>query len=342
MASATTAPAHPLYSPSVGARRKNVTLPTLPASAFTSPPGTGTNEQFPIPPSPSTVRPAALVDAGVVSSLEQWKAQIGDELVAKSRGVVLVLDSVDDAAIKAAEQDSAVLAVSVPFDLAAGVPDESSLPAYIAAPPPNLAIALRTSFTDFTPQHADGVHWAVSRGHAVDIHVLADLNTEGGWESLSELITSALSSERGPSSSGKTGTIVLSNVLPAPVDMSITIVKLLTHPVYTNFQAYISTVSLFSNVYLKYSPPTWGSAVPKIGTEAGRDWKRRIKMYLGQGVEAFGDRRILFASGPSVGPDVIDSGDWYALARESLAELGLDQEAVDAIFAANAQTVYSV
>lgn len=62
---------------------------------------------------------------------------------------------------------------------------------------------------------------------------------------------------------------------------------------------------------------------------------------VGQGVEAFGFERIVYASGPSE-VDAIDAGDWYALARESLAELGMEQEAVDGIFATNAQRVYSV
>ena len=88
-------------SPSVGARRKNAKLPTLPLSAFASPPGTGKDERFPLPPSPSTVHSAALVDAGVSGSVAQWKAQVGDALVGKSRGVVLVLDTLDEAAIKA-------------------------------------------------------------------------------------------------------------------------------------------------------------------------------------------------------------------------------------------------
>ena len=61
---------------------------------------------------------------------------------------------------------------------------------------------------------------------------------------------------------------------------------------------------------------------------------------VGQGVEAFGYQRIIYGSAPTTGP--VDSGDWYALARESLSELGLEQEAVDGIFATNAQGVYAV
>ena len=95
-----TAATSPLYSPGVGARRKNVKLPKLPISAF-SPPASGTSEQFPLPPSPSTIHPSALVDAGVCGTVDDWKARIGPELVAKSRGVVLALASADAELIKA-------------------------------------------------------------------------------------------------------------------------------------------------------------------------------------------------------------------------------------------------
>ena len=56
---------------------------------------------------------------------------------------------------------------------------------------------------------------------------------------------------------------------------------------------------------------------------------------VGPIVEAFGTDRILYASSGSANP-----GDWYELAREVVAELGLEQEAVDAIFSGNANTVF--
>ena len=97
----------------------------------------------------------------------------------------------------------------MPFDLSAGEPDPASVPAFIASPPANFAIALRTTFTAFTPQLADGIHWAISRGLTVDIDVQADLGTEAGWESLNELLSNATSSERPQGSSSKKGAIVL-------------------------------------------------------------------------------------------------------------------------------------
>ena len=56
---------------------------------------------------------------------------------------------------------------------------------------------------------------------------------------------------------------------------------------------------------------------------------------VGPIVEAFGTDRILYASSGSVNP-----GEWYELAREVVAELGVDQEAVDAIFGGNANGVF--
>jgi predicted TIM-barrel fold metal-dependent hydrolase len=63
---------------------------------------------------------------------------------------------------------------------------------------------------------------------------------------------------------------------------------------------------------------------------------------VGPVLEAFGYQRIVFGSSPSPfsrGPS--NPGDWYELARESLAELVTDQEFVDGIFYANAQKIYT-
>ena len=58
-------------------------------------------------------------------------------------------------------------------------------------------------------------------------------------------------------------------------------------------------------------------------------------------LEAFGYQRIIFGSSSSVSSQEESSaGDWYELARESFAELGLEQEGVDAIFYENAKGIY--
>ena len=82
-------------------------LPTLPLSAFT-PPNTGTSEQFPLPPSPSTLQPEGIVDAHVISAsgdLSSWKAQTGQNLGGRITGVVLSLHGAEAADVEKAIQE---------------------------------------------------------------------------------------------------------------------------------------------------------------------------------------------------------------------------------------------
>jgi len=58
-------------------------------------------------------------------------------------------------------------------------------------------------------------------------------------------------------------------------------------------------------------------------------------------MEAFGYQRIIFGSSPSSssrGPSNV--GDWYEIARESLAELGIEQDFIEGVFYGNAANVY--
>lgn len=154
------------------------------------------------------------------------------------------------------------------------------------------------------------------------------------------------------------------------------IVKLLNHPSYRQYQAITSALSLYSNVFLKFRPPRWGAptpptpqAVPIPSDEEEvaaknfnekMEWKRRLKMYseysmlytrrgikwayhhaVGPAFEAFGEERIIFGSAPvpeSHAKSVVS--DWYELARESIAELGVEQQTIDAIFSGNAKRAY--
>jgi predicted TIM-barrel fold metal-dependent hydrolase len=62
---------------------------------------------------------------------------------------------------------------------------------------------------------------------------------------------------------------------------------------------------------------------------------------VGPVVEAFGYERIIFGSSHSSASNASSSaGDWYEIARESFAELGVEQEVIDAVFSANAKKVY--
>ena len=135
-------------------------------------------------------------------------------------------------------------------------------------------------------------------------------------------------------------------------------VTLLSHPSYAAFQAHTATISLYESVYVSFSPPEWGIAVPGPLDAASKEWKKRVKMYressqcfqsilltfymiVGPIIDAFGFSRILFASSsPSSAGYNSLSANWYELAREAVAELGIDQEGVDAIFGGNAKTLY--
>ncbi|KAK7685344.1 hypothetical protein QCA50_011708 [Cerrena zonata] len=65
-------------------------------------------------------------------------------------------------------------------------------------------------------------------------------------------------------------------------------------------------------------------------------------MYIGPALEAFGFQRIIYGSSPSpLSHASSNAGDWYELARESFAELGVEQEGIDAVFFANAQRAFS-
>lgn len=62
---------------------------------------------------------------------------------------------------------------------------------------------------------------------------------------------------------------------------------------------------------------------------------------VGPAVEAFGFQRIIFGSSPSSVTKIESkAGYWYEIARESLAELGVEQEDIDAVFSDNAKEVY--
>jgi hypothetical protein len=147
-------------------------------------------------------------------------------------------------------------------------------------------------------------------------------------------------------------------------------VKLMNHPAYRAFETQTAALSLFPNLYIKFLPPSWNAPTPPTPhagqeetdtaeAQQKREWKRRIKMYcmwlgfiilfaadhslfaVGPVIEAFGFSRVIFGSSPSPsarGPS--HAGDWYEIARESLAELSGEQEFIDGVFSDNAKKVY--
>lgn len=324
-------------SPGVGARRKgHKTLPRLPLTAF-SPPNSGVSESFPLPPSPSTVHPDRVVDASVGSSLADWKREVSGALKGRIGGVVVKItqDQLAGLEAQASEADVTVLSAAIQFDL-----EDAQAPIISSAKYP---ISLSTSFTKHSEQAAANLNAALKAGSIVDIDVQA--SGDSGLDGLEDLLTRAIDGLEGR------GTIILSNILPPPHDLELPIVKLLTHPTYQTYQAHIAALSLFPNLYVKFLPPAWNAPTPPTppagkelvaNEKEKKEWKRRIKMYLGPAVEAFGFQRILFGSAPSPSSHAIsNAGDWYEIARESFAELGVEQPDVDNVFGGNAQRVYS-
>jgi len=188
------------------------------------------------------------------------------------------------------------------------------------------------------------LRWALEHGRPVDIDIQAPISDEV-LEAFEDIISKATAGM------SKIPPILLSNILPPPHDLELPIVKLMNHPTYLAFQSQVAALSLFPEVYIKFLPPSWDAPIPPTpseetgviitDTQQKKEWKRRIKMYLGPVMEAFGYQRIIFGSSPcptSQGSSI--ASDWYELARESLSELGVEQDAIDAVFGGNAKKVY--
>ncbi|OSX55863.1 hypothetical protein POSPLADRAFT_1063400 [Postia placenta MAD-698-R-SB12] len=188
-------------SPSVGARRKGAkALPRLPLSAFT-PPNTGSSEAFPLPPSPSTLQPEELVDAYVIApdgDLSEWRAQAGETLRRKTKGVVLALPQKEPAEvekilakIRSGSLDVPVVAVLVPVIPAEGEATFTP-PAYLESPGSSTpALVPSAIFTKNEPRVREALQWALKTGHTVHIDVQCDIReVEGGWDALEEMLTS--------------------------------------------------------------------------------------------------------------------------------------------------------
>lgn len=144
------------------------------------------------------------------------------------------------------------------------------------------------------------------------------------------------------------------NILPPPDDLSLPIVKLLSHPTYQIYQTQTAALSLYGNVSVKFVPPSWS-----VETIDKKEWKRRMKMYsecyirfpsflvilmcavVGPALEAFGFERILWGSSPTVAASTLDLAEWYDLSREAWAELGIEAECIDALFHENATRIYT-
>ncbi|KAG6903022.1 hypothetical protein C0995_007455 [Termitomyces sp. Mi166 len=330
--------------PSSKGTRPRPPKPRLPLSAF-SPPSSATGESFQLPSSPTTTHPKAIIDANVIIAgdavdLSTWKKEAGSMLGSRADGLVLSLLNVDLEKIveqlSSTELPTPVISLSVPFKLE---DKDQTFPSYLSKVPTSLS----TVFNQSTPEGIASLRWALERGRPVDIDIQAAIS-DAVLESFEDIISKATAGI------DKVPPIVLSNILPPPHDLELPIVKLVNHPTYLAFQSQVAALSLFPEVYVKFLPPSWDAPTPPTpslevaeitDSQQKKEWKRRIKMYLGPVMEAFGYQRIIFGSSPcptSSGSSV--ASDWYEIARESLAELGVEQDFVDAVFYENAKKVY--
>ncbi|KAG6886159.1 hypothetical protein C0993_000677 [Termitomyces sp. T159_Od127] len=331
--------------PSSKGTRSRPPKPRLPLSAF-SPPNSASGEAFQLPPSPTTTHPKAIIDANVIIAgavdLSTWKQEAGSILGARADGLVLSLpnadlkNAVDE--LSSVQLPVPIISLSVPFRLE---DKDQTFPPYLSKVPTSLS----TVFNESTPEGVASLRWALERGRPVDVDIQAPIS-DTVLESFEDIISKAIAGLE------KVPPIVLSNILPPPHDLELPIVKLMNHPTYLAFQSQVAALSLFPEVYVKFLPPSWDAPTPPTpslevaaytDSQQKKEWKRRIKMYLGPVMEAFGYQRIIFGSSPcptSSGSSV--ASDWYELARESLAELGVEQDFVDAVFYGNAKKVYGM
>ncbi|PVF95264.1 hypothetical protein CPB86DRAFT_711581 [Serendipita vermifera] len=319
----------------LGARRNKPAkpIPRLPLSAF-SPPNSGTGEKFPLPPSPATVHPEAVYDASArissIDALNGYSSTLGNALSSRLKGVVVSIpeDAVNSVDSLIGSSTVPVQAISVPLSSLSSVSTSTSA-----------KIVSNTTFVQSAPSFAQEVKTGLAKG-VVEISVQNDLTTDAGWEMLEESLTSIV---QGQDPEATKPSVVLSNILPPPGALEMPTVTLLNHPSYQAYQAHIATISFFESVSILFAPPKWGELPSNTDTAAANEWNKRIKMYLGPIVEAFGFNRIIFATSNPANPSSnLNPGSWYELARESVAELGIDQEGVDAIFGGNAKTLYGI
>lgn len=334
----------PPTTPGVGARRNH--FPKLPLSAFAAT-SASTIPGAPAPSSPSSIHPASIIDAHVaIKSVADLGGQKADSAFdTKLNGVVVVLSTADGAdkvldELKGAPSAASIKAVGVPVALASGAP---STPSFLTGAPFPISVYSTVSKSTVSPSLVEGVSWALDAGFPLELDVQGTSADDAeGYEYLAELISSAQDA-----SQKKPTPIILTNVLPPQSSVDLPIVKLLSHPGYIAYQAHVGSLSLVPNTFLKFIPPTWdtvGEGEDGLLSESQvKEWKRRVKMYLGPAVEAFGEDRIIFGTS-SASPDGrtrIRPVDWYSLARESITEIGVEQEGVDGIFSGNALSIYS-
>ncbi|KIJ18625.1 hypothetical protein PAXINDRAFT_71388 [Paxillus involutus ATCC 200175] len=338
-------------------RRKCKQIPRLPLSAF-SPPNTGTSDTFPLPPTPSLVIPQGVVDSHLqvtVDSEGVYNADISHLDQGKEKGVVLAVkgQSADvifssPEALQSSVNDVRILSVLVPFALEDSTP--SDVPSYLSGTA-TLPATLATTYNGATPVAAENLKWALQHSKVVDIDVEGGIMAADSslYDSFVNLLTKATKLDHSaddPTATRKRTPIVLSNILPPPVDPTMLVVTMMNHPTYTAYRQRVALLSLFENVHVKLLPPTWTLVESAPDSEEGKrnrekEWKDILKLFIAPVLEAFGFERIIFGSSPATASDAsAQPTNWYRLTQESFRELAVEQDEINKVFMENAERVY--
>lgn len=193
------------------------------------------------------------------------------------------------------ESGTPILSLVIPFRLE---DTEHSLPPNLVSS--SLPFSFKTVFTRPTPAGAASLKWAFSHGRPVDIDIQTVM-PDSVIESFGDMISKAQEDldkvppiilsmfHSFPLVPSHLTPIIAGNWLPPPHDVSLSIVKLLKHPTYRDFQSQTAALSLFPDVHIKYLPPPWEAQVPMTPITSGgadddvsrqlREAKRRIKMF---------------------------------------------------------------
>ncbi|ADV24297.1 hypothetical protein I305_04979 [Cryptococcus gattii E566] len=196
---------------------------------------------------------------------------------------------------------------------------------------------------------------------AVDIIVPSTVPlTEKDWDLLDEAVI-ALEGCWGHGEEGKPkpGKIVISGLLVPPLTKPS---SALIHSESFNLHlARLASLSLHANVFLKVLPPVaevFGTGPDDKWWTDRKELERVLRMYASHAIETFGTHRLIFGSSPAlplsdlehvshthtVGEleQPISNGEWYAVLRKCVAELGEGVEEMTGVMGANAAAVYDL
>ncbi|EIW68676.1 hypothetical protein TREMEDRAFT_69133 [Tremella mesenterica DSM 1558] len=218
-------------------------------------------------------------------------------------------------------------------------------------------IMIQPTVLDFASASTPSID--TSKDAPVDIIVpLCRPMSERKWDVLDDVVSRLNGrSEEAPAgeiqdglSPPKTVKVALSGLMPPP--LTLPSAQLVNSPEFQLHASRLANLSLHANVYLKLLPP-----VVEVGNSLIEDRKEVadvVTLYLSHAIETFGTHRLLFGSDHCLPLDVlraraqysneitspVKQGEWYAILRKCIAELGEDKFAMSAIMGSTASGLY--